>query len=134
MVVDSSALVCLVFDEAEAEAFRAAIDGDAVRLLSAVTFLEASIVVEARGGEAAATLLDELLREIGARVEVVTIAQAEVAREAWRRFGKDRHPAALNFGDCFSYALSRTAGQPLLCKGNDFPRTDLRLVFGPAAP
>lgn len=134
MVVDSSALVCLVFDEPEAEAFRAAIDADAVRLLSAVTFLEASIVVEARGGEAAASLLDELLREMGARVEAVTLAQAEAAREAWRRFGKGRHRAALNFGDCFSYALSRTAGQPLLCKGDDFPRTDLPLVIGAPGP
>lgn len=134
MVVDSSALVCLVFDEPEAEAFRTAIDADAVRLLSAVTFLEASIVVEARGGEAAARLLDELLREMGARVEAVTLVQAEAAREAWRRFGKGRHPAALNFGDCFSYALSRTVGQPLLCKGNDFPRTDLPLVIGASGP
>ncbi|MEQ1566622.1 MAG: type II toxin-antitoxin system VapC family toxin [Myxococcota bacterium] len=128
MVVDSSALVCLVFDEPDAEAYRVAIAGDPVRMLSAATLLEAAMVVEARGGAPAAQILDELLATLGARVVEVTEAQARAAREAWRAFGKGRHPAALNFGDCFSYALARTSGQPLLCKGNDFPRTDLALV------
>lgn len=113
--------------EPEQRAFAEAIQADPVRLVSAATLLEATLVIESRHGPAGGRELDLLLHR--ARVEVVDVSaeQIEVARAAWRRFGKGRHPAALNFGDCFSYALARVSGERLLCKGEDFARTDLPL-------
>lgn len=126
MVIDTSALVAILFDERGAELLEAAIDDDPVRLLSAGSLLEASIVVESRYGPAGGRELDLLLH--AARIEVVAVdsEQAETARRAWREYGKGRHPAALNYGDCFSYALAKTSGEPLLFRGDDFRRTDLR--------
>ena len=128
MVLDTSAIVAILFDEAEADSFRSAVAMDPVRLVSAANALAAAIVVEARAGEPAGRELD-LLFHVGA-IEVVAVSAEhfEVARRASRRFGKGRHPAALNFGDCFSYALSQTSGEPLLCKGGDFSVTDVRRV------
>jgi len=94
--------------------------------VSAVSFVEAAIVVEARQGEEAARDLRELIRATPCDVEPVTAEQAELAVDAWRRFGKGRHPAGLNLGDCFAYALARHTGEPLLFKGTDFARTDVR--------
>ena len=93
--------------------------------MSVANVLEACIVVESRGGMMAGRELDMLLA--GAEIESmpVTTAHVEAARRAWRRFGKGNHPAALNFGDCFAYALANTMGEPLLFKGNDFTRTDI---------
>lgn len=125
MVIDTSALVALLGMEPEAARLAQAIEGDAVRLLSAATLLESSIVLESRQGEAAVRELDLLLAKAGVQIEPVTAEQAEVARQAWRRFGKGRHGAGLNFGDCFSYALSRVTGEALLFKGKDFPQTDV---------
>ena len=125
MVIDTSALVALLGMEPEAARLAQAIQGDAVRLLSAAALLESSIVVESRQGEAAVRELDLLLAKAGIQIEPVTAEQAEVARQAWRRFGKGRHGAGLNFGDCFSYALSRVTGEALLFKGKDFPQTDV---------
>ena len=95
------------------------------RRISAANALETGIVLEARRGEAAGREFDLFLHQ--AKVEVVPVdaEQVEIARLAWRKYGKGRHPAALNFGDCFAYALARTLGEPLLAKGNDFARTDL---------
>lgn len=126
MVLDTSAVAAILFDEPEAEAFALAVERDPVRLLSAGTALEVGIVVEARLGAPGARELDILLHR--ARVEVVpfTAEQAELARGAWRMWGKVRHPAGWNYGDCVAYALSRSSGEPLLLKGEDFSKTDVR--------
>ncbi len=128
MVVDSSALLAILQDEPTAPALAEAIADDPRRLISAATALEAAIVVEARFGPSGGRELDLLLHRGAFITTAVDAAQFEVARAAWRRFGEGRHRAALNFGDCFSYALSRTSREPLLCVGDDFVRTDLRLV------
>ena len=126
MVIDTSALVAILSDEPDASRLEAAIELDPVRLISANTLLEASIVIESRFGEAGGRELDILLHK--AHVEIVSFdqEQTELAREAYRRYGKGRHPAALNFGDCFAYALCSARGEALLFKGNDFERTDLK--------
>lgn len=128
MVIDTSALTAFLFDEAEAERIGIAIEEDPVRLLSAASLLETSIVIESRFGEAGGRELDLLLHR--ARIEVASVdaVQTDVARGAWRRWGKSRHPAGLNFGDCFAYALSKTSGEPLLFKGDDFALTDIAAV------
>lgn len=128
MVLDTSALVAMLFEEPDAEVFRQALAADPVLLLSAATALETAIVVEARAGEAGARELDLFLHRGGVEIVAMTEEQFEVARVAWRRFGKGRHPAGLNFGDCFAYALSRTSGEPLLFKGSDFSSTDVEAV------
>jgi len=131
MVLDTSAIAAILFDEPEAPAFEVAIERASVRLLSAASLVELSIVVELRLGEPGGRELDLLLYRAGIEIVPLTREQAEVARRAFRRFGKGRHPAALNFGDCFSYALSKTAGEPLLFKGDDFSHTDVAAL--PAA-
>ena len=125
MVIDTSALLAVLLNEPDAEPIAAAIERGSPRLLSAANLLEASIVVEARKGEAGGRELDLLLYR--GEIEVVAFDrdQAEAARVAWRHFGKGRHPAALNFGDCFAYALAKTRAQPLLFRGDDFGRTDI---------
>ena len=128
MILDTSVLVAILCDEPEAEEFEGALAADDVRLLSAASLLEASIVIEARFGEEGRLELDRLLETAAVQVVAVTRDQIEIAREAHRRFGKGRHPARLNFGDCFPYALSKLSGEPLLFKGEDFSRTDLDLV------
>jgi ribonuclease VapC len=125
MVLDTSALIAILCDEPEAPAIESAIELDPVRLLSAASLVEASIVIEARYGSAGGRELDLLINK--ARMEVVSVdaEQAELAREAYRRYGRGRHAAALNFGDCFAYALASFRGEPLLFKGEDFSKTDL---------
>lgn len=125
MVIDTSALLAILFSEPEAETFAAAIEGDPVRLMSAACLFETAIVVETRKGAAGGRELDLAVHQ--ARIDIVPFdeGQAEVAREAYRRFGKGRHPARLNFGDCFAYALAMTSGEALLFKGDDFARTDV---------
>lgn len=128
MVVDSSALLAILFNEPDAQAIRTAFDHDDVRLMSAATLLEVSIVIEARKGENGGRDLDVLISK--SKIEVIPVDQDQVgeARRGWRRFGRGRHPAALNYGDLFAYALSRTSGEPLLYKGDDFTRTDVARV------
>lgn len=128
MVIDTSALVAILYDEAERAPFAEAIAGDPRRLVSAASVLETSIVVESQRGEPAGRELDLLIRRIKATVVEVDEDQIELARAAWRRYGKGRHPAGLNFGDCFSYALARHEGEPLLFKGSDFSQTDVEAV------
>lgn len=129
MVIDTSALLAILFDEPESPAVSLAIEEDPIRFISSGTYLETSIVIEARFGEQGGRELDLLLHS--AKVEVISVDrdQAEVAREGNRRFGKGRHPAGLNFGDSFAYALSRCTGEKLLFKGDDFSRTDVESVI-----
>jgi ribonuclease VapC len=125
MVVDTSALIALLKNEPESARLAVAIESDASRLISAATVVEAGLVIEARYGPVGGRELDLLIAKAGLSIEAVTREQAEVARGAWRRFGKGRHSAGLNFGDCFSYALARVTGEPLLYKGDDFTHTDI---------
>lgn len=126
MVIDTSAIVAIALDEPEALSFEQRIADDPVRLISAATVLEAAMVLETRLGEPGGSELDLWFHK--AEVEIVAgeVAHADQARRAWRRYGKGRHPAALNFGDCFSYALAALTGEPLLFKGDDFAKTDIR--------
>ena len=125
MIVDSSAVLAILFDEPDARRHAATIMGAHPCRMSVANVLEASIALEQRGGEPAAQDLDTLLQRAEIELVPVTVEHLEEARRAWRRFGKGNHPAALNFGDCFAYALARTTGEPLLFKGNDFARTDI---------
>lgn len=125
MILDTSAVIAILLEEPEAPRF-ADIVGEAESCaISAATFAEVSIIVETRKGDAGIRLWDSFFREAGIVVEAITEEHARTASQAWSRFGKGRHPAALNFGDCFSYALAKVADEPLLFKGNDFSQTDI---------
>lgn len=127
LVVDTSALAAVVFGEPDAERFLAAMVAAAGDLaMSAATAVEAAIVVEAKQGAQASLDLELLIERLHIEVIPVDAAQASSAVAAWRRFGKGRHPAQLNFGDCFAYAAARSVGGPLLFKGEDFAQTDIR--------
>ena len=128
MVLDTSALVAILFDEPERDRFARVIAADPTRLVSAGTLLETGIVVEARRGESAGRELDLLLHRMRATVVALDEQQADIARSAWRRYGKGNHPAGLNLGDCFAYALARVSGQALLHKGDDVGLTDIDVV------
>ena len=125
MIIDTSAVLAILLGEADAERYEQAVAGSWPRRMSTVALLEAAMVVESRGGAAAGHELDEFLTRAEVELVAVTPEQATAARRAWRRFGKGNHPAGLNFGDCFAYALSTTTGEPLLFKGEDFARTDI---------
>lgn len=125
MVVDSSALLAILQDEPERHRFNEAIEAAAERLLSVATFVEVSIVIDARYGPPGLHHVDLFLDRADIELVDVDAEQARIARDAYSRFGKGRHPAELNFGDCFSYALANTRGLPLLFKDEDFARTDL---------
>lgn len=127
IVADTSALVAVVLGEPDAERFLAELMRRPV-LLSSVSAVEAAIVVEARQGPDAARDLELLIDATVTRLVSVDDDHARAAVAAWRRFGTGRHPAALNFGDCFAYATARLAGAPLLFKGDDFGQTDLAAV------
>jgi ribonuclease VapC len=128
MVLDTSALLVILLGEPEASVFADIISQDPKRLLSAGSALELMIVIEARKGEAGGRELDLLLHR--AKIDIVPFdnEQAEIARTAWRRFGKSNHPAGLNYGDCFAYALAKISGERLLFKGNDFCQTDISFI------
>jgi ribonuclease VapC len=125
MIIDTSALAAIFFAEPERQKFLSAITAAGSRLISAATVLETGMVLEARQGEAAGREFD--LFAVRANLQIVSVdaEQADIARSAWRKYGKGRHPAALNFGDCFSYALAKATGEPLLAKGTDFASTDI---------
>ena len=125
MIIDSSAILAILFEEADAERFKEAIADAWPRRMSVVALLEATMVVEGRGGAEAGNDLDAFLERTRVELVPVTAEQAAAARGAWRRFGKGNHPAALNFGDCFAYALATVSGEPLLFKGEDFALTDI---------
>jgi ribonuclease VapC len=128
MVIDTSALIAILLGEPEANAIATAIARDNNRLLSVFSSLEASIVIEARKGESGGRELDLLLHHIQAEMISMNPEQAEVARKAWRDYGKGRHPAALNIGDCCAYSLAKVSGEPLIFKGDDFSKTDISYV------
>lgn len=132
MVVDTSAVMAILQREEEAETFAAAIEADPVRLISAVSVLEAGMLVEARKREAGALELDNFLLRARLDVAAFDAEQAEVARSAFRRFGRGRHRAGLNFGDCAAYALARTRGERLLFKSGDFALTDVGNIAPPS--
>ncbi len=117
--------MAVLFNEDDAETFAAAIAGAESCRLSAATFVEASIVVEAQTRGHGTGQLDTLLRQAAFVIEPVTSEQAYIARQAFSDYGKGRHPAGLNVGDCFAYALSKSTGEPLLFKGRDFTQTDV---------
>lgn len=125
MVIDSSALLAILLREPEAEQFALAIANDPKRLVSAVSVFETAIVIHARKGPAGARELDLLLYTAGLTVVSLDSDQVLLARAAYEKYGKGYHPAALNLGDCCSYALACFSAQPLLFKGDDFPRTDV---------
>lgn len=126
MVVDTSALVAIVRNEPEREVFLEQLAGlPRAPLLSAVSWMEAHMVVLGRMGESGVVVLREVLEAANFQTTPVPSEVAEVAFDAFRRFGKGRHPAGLNFGDCFAYALAMTMGEPLLYKGGDFSKTDV---------
>ena len=125
MIIDTSAILAILFREPDAERFASAITAASSRRISAATLLETTIVLEGRSGPTAAHELDAFLKRAQIELEPVTPEQAQTARQAWRRFGKGNHPAGLNFGDCFAYALAKATREPLLFKGNDFELTDI---------
>lgn len=125
MVIDTSALIAIVTQEPTAARLVAAMEKDDTRLVSAGTVIETALVLLGRYGEPGESLLDRLLRDIGADIVPVGEEQVTIARDAALRFGRGRHAAALNFGDCFSYALSVARGEPLLFTGSDFAKTDV---------
>jgi ribonuclease VapC len=129
MVLDTSALLALLLDESEAEEFRTAVEDDTTRLVSAATLLETALIIEARKGEPGGRELDILIHKAEIVVVAVDAEHVTEARRAYRRFGKGRHAAGLNFGDVFAYALARTSGEPLLFKGDDFTKTDISRVI-----
>jgi ribonuclease VapC len=125
MVIDTSALVAILLNEPERRAFNQAIEAAEARRMSTATFVETSIVIESRFGAEGIRDLDLFVERAGIDLVAVDAEQAQVARRAFSRFGKGRHPAGLNYGDCFSYALATVFGEPLLYKGDDFGRTDV---------
>jgi len=134
MVIDSSAVLAVLLDEPEARAFIEAIDRDPARTMSVASFVECSIVLDTRFGADGVRNLDLFVARAAVNLVAVDVDQAYVARQAFRNYGKGRHAASLNFGDCFAYALSRTSAEPLLFKGADFTLTDVDPVIPATAP
>lgn len=125
MVVDTSAVVALLQNEPDADRYEDALVDATICVMSAATALEASLVIERRFGPEGRTQLDALIAEAGIELVPFDAEQLEFARAAFRRFGRGKHPAQLNFGDCFAYALAKQRGEPLLYKGDDFAQTDI---------
>ena len=125
MILDTSALVAILFREPEAELYARLIHDTERCLISAGTFLELSLVFERQAAPDADRQCDTFFRRTGIVIEPFTVDQAYIARQAFHDFGKGRHPAGLNFGDCFAYALAKFTGEPLLFKGEDFKKTDI---------
>jgi ribonuclease VapC len=132
MVIDSSALIALLLGEPETADFVAAIAATPNRLINAPTYLETAVVMHVRSGLEAQEKLDRLLSELSAEIVPFSYDHARLALAACRRYGQGSgHPAGLNFGDCFTYALAKLRDEPVLFKGNDFSRTDLRIAVAP---
>lgn len=126
MIVDSSAVLAILFAEADAAVYAGAIERAEVRRISAANWLETAIRVDSGASPIGSNAFDDLVRESALVIEPVDAAQAALARAAYRAYGKGSgHPAQLNFGDCFSYALAKATGEPLLFKGDDFDKTDI---------
>jgi ribonuclease VapC len=125
MVLDTSAILAILQDEPERRKFNEAIETAETRSLSTASFVECSMILESRYGADGVRDLDLFIAKAQVSLVAVDEEQADLARRAFRKYGKGRHPAGLNFGDCFSYALARSLGEPLLFKGNDFSQTDI---------
>ena len=128
MVIDTSALLAIFLGEPERQLFLDLIVQSEARHISAASLLETGIVLEARRGEAAGRELDLFVLRVDIEVVPVDADQSDIARSAWRKYGKGRHPAQLNMGDCYVYGLAKAIGEPVLAKGRDFPLTDIPLV------
>lgn len=128
IVVDTSAVVAILGNEPTADGCIEAMNAAEDRLMSAATLVELGIVMEARLGPAGGLAVDRFLRDGEVSVVAVDRQQSDRALDGWRRFGKGRHPAALNLGDCFTYALATDRGLPVLCTGDDFGQTDLPVL------
>ena len=126
MIIDTSAIIAILRDEPEAMVCARAIADATIRRVSAVNFVESAVVIDASRDPIATRRFDDFIREANISIEPVTEVQAQIARSAYRDFGKGSgHPAKLNFGDCFAYALAKELGEPLLFKGDDFAQTDI---------
>ena len=125
MVVDTSAVLAILLAEKDAGVYARAIEGSATCRISAAAYLEATLVIDNRGDAVASREFDLFFRRAGMVVEPVTFEQAQIARQAYRDFGKGKHRAGLNFGDCLSYALAKSVDEPLLFKGAGFAQTDV---------
>ena len=134
MVIDTSALLAIFYDEPEREHFNQLIASAPSRSISTGTYLEAAIVIEARIGREGTRHLKQFISIAGIAEVPLDADQAEIAAEGYSRYGKGNRPAGLNFGDCFAYALAKHTGEPLLFKGNDFSQTDIASAGRPAAP
>ena len=130
MILDSSAIVAVLRAEPEAPGFARAIESAQRRHVSAVSYVEAAVVIDSGRDAVASRRVDDFFRASRIEVESVTPKQAEIARQAYRDFGKGRHRAGLNFGDCFAYALAKEMDEPLLFKGDDFRHTDVEVAEG----
>ena len=126
MIIDTSAIIAILRDEPEAAFCARAIADASNRRVSAVNYVEAAVVIDASGDPIASRRVDEFFKIARISIEAVTETHAQIARDAYRDFGKGHgHPAKLNFGDCFAYALAKSLREPLLFKGNDFTHTDI---------
>ncbi len=125
MIVDTSAIIAVLKNEPDADEFALALQHAPICRVSVVTWVEAAVVTDGNRNPVLSRRFDDLLRDVHMRVETVSPKQAEIARQAYRDFGRGRHKAGLNFGDCFAYALAKEMDEPLLFKGNDFKRTDV---------
>lgn len=125
MIIDTSAIIAVLFNEDDAKVYAHLIAESDTRRMSAATLVETAIVVETQTKTSGSRQLDAFLRQADIAIEPVTEEHADIARQAFIDFGKGRHAAALNYGDCFSYALAKATGEPLLFKGKDFSKTDL---------
>lgn len=129
MIVHTSALIAVLRDESDALSYATALARASVRRISAANYVESAAVIDGSRDPIASRRFDDLLREAQVVIEPVTEAQARLAREAYRDFGRESgHRARLNFGDCFAYSLAKAVNEPLLCKGDDFKHTDITLV------
>jgi ribonuclease VapC len=129
MIIHTSAIIAILRDEPEAMSCAQAIASATIRRVSAVNFVESAVVIDASRDPIATRRFDDFIREAGISIDPVTKGQAQIARDAYRDFGRGSgHPAKLNFGDCFAYALAKESGEPLLFKGSDFTHTDIVAV------
>jgi ribonuclease VapC len=125
VIIDTSAIIAILFSEDDAKSYVDAIAAADSCRISAATFVEAAIVIESQTKSGGSRQFDAFIRRAGILIEPVTEEHAHIARQAFIDYGKGRHPAGLNYGDCFSYALAKASAQPLLFKGTDFAKTDL---------
>ena len=130
MIVDTSVIIAILRDEPDAAEIREILGQPQICRMSAVNYVEAGVVVDSNRNPVLSRRLDDLLRVVQIGIEPVTVEQARIAREAYRDFGKGRHRAGLNLGDCFAYALAKEKGETLLFKGDDFCHTDIQSVEG----